>query len=243
MQKITVAVVEDEIIIADSICAALEDLGYRVPEPCASYSEAVDLFRHWPPDLVIVDIHLAGEPDGIKLGEHLTGAGIPFIFLTANSDSLTVQRAKVMRPSAYLVKPFQRADLYAAIEVALHNALPPLVPAATRSASPAAPSRRSLFVKEGAFFCKVEFDEILYLSSDHVYVTLHTAARKYLVRASMQQYLDRLEPFRFRRVHRSYAVNLDKIDRMGTEVLYIGAQEIPVSRAYRDTLLQELNIL
>jgi DNA-binding LytR/AlgR family response regulator len=241
MSKISIGIVEDESIIADDLRALLEDIGYQCPEPCANYNEAVGMLYEDAPDLVLLDINLGGKPDGIRIGKFIREKmSIPFIFLTANSDPETVTAARETHPNAYLVKPFQKGDLYAAIEVALYN-----FNSSKKQTTPSTDKKllnNSLFIKDGDYFYKVHFDEILYLSSEHVYVTVHTTKRKYLVRTSMHEYLDHFDPSQFIKVHRSYIVNLNWIEKINSNSIFVSGNELPLSKNYRDELLRILNL-
>lgn len=235
-----IGIVEDELIIADSIAKILREIGYEVAEPAISYAEAVQMLREEKPDLVLLDIHIKGKSDGIAVARYIRDIHfIPFIFLTANSDAATLSRAKEVNPPAYLMKPFNRDDLYTSIEICLNNFK-------TQSAQTAclkAPLLTdALFIKEGSYFHKVPLNDVLYISSDHVYVTVVTAAKKFLVRSSLQQYLDGLHAPQFLRVHRSYAVNLNRIEKINNEYLVVDSQEIPISKTYRDDLLSALRL-
>ncbi|MGN6567235.1 MAG: LytR/AlgR family response regulator transcription factor [Flavipsychrobacter sp.] len=235
MQQAKIGIVEDELIIADSIRSVLTNMHYRVPEPCNDYDEAIMMLHSEQPDLVLLDINLGQQPDGIAVGryirEHLD---IPFIFLTANSDAGTLERAKTVNPNAFLVKPFQRDDLYAAIEIAMHNFY------SSGKVAQGTIARQHLFIKEGGLFHKVSFDEILYIESDHVYVSVYTAQRRYLVRTSLQQYHEELDKNIFVRIHRSYIVNKHKVDSIAPAHLVMGNKILPVSKKYRDALLELL---
>ena len=199
------------------------------------------MLHSFEPDIVLVDINLSGRPDGLRVAKYITEKlNKPFIFLTANSDPETVASAREFRPSAYLVKPFQKADIYTAIEIALYNfhneRKLEREPLSSKLVTDA------LFVRDGEFFNKVRFDDIVYLSSEHVYVTIHTQQKKYLVRSTMQEYLDNFDPALFMKVHRSYVVNLKWIERINTQTITAGGIEIPVSRPLRDELLRRLRI-
>jgi len=243
MKKIKIGVVEDELIIADDIVALLTEMDYDTAEPCGNFEDAINMLNNDKPDLAILDVNLGDKLDGVDIARYIrTHLNIPFIFLTANSDAATVKRARETMPNAYLVKPFQKADIYTAIEVALYNFdhsknNPPIKKDATNNQQ-----RDYIFIKEGDYFHKVTHDEILYLSSEHIYVTVHTARKKFLIRTSMQEYIETLGADKFVRVHRSYAINLDKIDKINTATLLVGTQEIPVSKNYRDVLMRMLNI-
>ncbi len=120
MKKI--GVIEDEIIIAESICLALRKLNYEVVGPALNCEEAIQMLAEDNPDLIILDINLNDVRDGIELGDFVNKHyGIPIVILTANSDLQTIERAKPMRPAAFLVKPFKKEDLLSSIEIALSN--------------------------------------------------------------------------------------------------------------------------
>src|SRR4051812_22124930 len=103
MANIKVGIVEDEMIIAEGIVQALEQLGYEPTEPATSYTDALEMIEAERPDILLVDIQLSGKKDGIDLAWKIKeDYNIPFIFLTASSDPATVERAKLICPPAYL---------------------------------------------------------------------------------------------------------------------------------------------
>lgn len=118
----TILVVEDEAIIAADIQGALEGLGYRVPRVVANGEDALAALDSLRPDLVLMDIRIQGELDGIETAKRVKARrDVPIIFLTSHSDQATLQRAKVAGPRAYLLKPFDEKDLRTTIEVTLHT--------------------------------------------------------------------------------------------------------------------------
>ena len=122
MNKVKVGVVEDELIIAYNIIDALEELGYSSVGPVTNFTEGIELIKNEQPDILLLDIILSGNKDGIDLAWHIKeNYNIPFIFLTSHADKSTVDRAKLVDPPAYLVKPFNKDELYSAIEIALFN--------------------------------------------------------------------------------------------------------------------------
>jgi two-component system response regulator LytT len=242
-KKAKICIVEDEVIIADSIHITLLSLGYDVPMPVADYETAIALLERELPDIAILDIKLRRGKDGIELAKYIRdNYDIPIIFLTANSDTATLERAKTVRPDAFLVKPFQKADIYAAIEIAMSNYSSasensPFVPRETRHLA-----KDSIFIKDGYYFHKVRFDDINYLSSEHVYVNIHTTQKKYLVRASLHDFLDKFDRSKIVRVHQRYAVNINKVEKINSAYVVIDNEEIPVSKSYHHALLANLNI-
>jgi PAS domain S-box-containing protein len=122
MSQISVLIVEDEVIVAENLSSKLEKLGYMVTGMAINGHEAVELALAHRPQLVLMDIKLQGELDGIatveKIKEHLD---IPVIYLTAHSDPNTLSRAKISKPYGYVLKPFDERDLATQIELALYK--------------------------------------------------------------------------------------------------------------------------
>ncbi len=117
-----ILVVEDERIVARDIQATLQRSGHSVPEIASSGKQAIALAEEIHPDLVLMDIVLPGEIDGIQaageIGERL---GIPVIFLTAYSDDPIIERARAVEPIGYILKPYGEKDLLTTIEMSLHQ--------------------------------------------------------------------------------------------------------------------------
>lgn len=122
MPRAQIMIVEDEMIVARSIKNGLESLGYHVPAIASSGAEAIQKIGETSPDLVLMDIVLQGDMDGVKTAEHIRShLNIPVIYLTAYSDEATLQRAKLTEPFGYILKPFVEDDLHTAIEMALYK--------------------------------------------------------------------------------------------------------------------------
>ena len=122
MNPIKILVVEDEVIVAEDIGFRLKKLGYIVIATVASGEEAIEKIAENRPDLVLMDIVLKGDMDGVTAAEKIRNrVDIPTVFLTAYADDQTLQRAKLTNPFGYIIKPFQQNDLRVAIEIALHR--------------------------------------------------------------------------------------------------------------------------
>ena len=117
-----VLIVEDELITAVDLQASLAKLGYDVLAIATSGEEAIGQAAELHPDLVLMDIHLGGEIDGIAAAEAIRADfGVPVVYLTAYSDDETLQRATSTEPFGYLLKPFSERELRTTIEVALYK--------------------------------------------------------------------------------------------------------------------------
>ncbi|WP_080806443.1 putative bifunctional diguanylate cyclase/phosphodiesterase [Halomicronema hongdechloris] len=118
----TILVVEDERLIARDIQAILEDLGYVVPEIVDAGEQAILKAAELQPDLILMDIHLIGEMDGIMAAHEISAQfEIPIIYLTAHADEHTLARAKLTGPFGYILKPFEERELRTTIEIALYK--------------------------------------------------------------------------------------------------------------------------
>jgi two-component system cell cycle sensor histidine kinase/response regulator CckA len=116
----TILVVEDERVVARDIQRSLVDLGYKVPSTASSADQAIRLASERCPDLVLMDIRIKGERDGIETATILRQRfDVPIVYLTAYADEATVERAKLTQPFGYLMKPVKTYELRSAIEIAL----------------------------------------------------------------------------------------------------------------------------
>jgi PAS domain S-box-containing protein len=122
MKPAHILIVEDEAIVAMDIQARLEALGYTIAGIAASGERAMVLAAEARPDLVMMDIRLQGPMDGIAAAEQIRKrARIPIVFLTAHAEETTLQRAKLVEPFGYLLKPFQERELRTTVEMALYK--------------------------------------------------------------------------------------------------------------------------
>jgi len=122
MVKERILVVEDESIVSEDIKRNLENLGYNVPSVVSSGEAAIKKAEELSPDIVLMDIMLQGEMDGIKAAEQIRSRiNIPVVYLTAYSDETILERAKITEPFGYIIKPFKKRELHINIEIALYR--------------------------------------------------------------------------------------------------------------------------
>jgi len=243
MSVLKIGVVEDELIIARTILSTLDELGYSHCGPAINYTEAMEMLQQNKPDLLLLDIQLSGRKDGIDVAKDLNETyHIPFIFLTANSDGETIERAKKVKPHAYIVKPFTKEELFAAIEIAFSNF--------TGSRNDEKPYQADtyrvkeyMFVRDGYLFRKISFSELSHLESDANYVTLHLLSqKKVMVRSTLNDFMAQLDLKTFIRVHRSYSVNIHLIEDISPTEVSVNGAKVPVGKSYREDLLKALGI-
>jgi PAS domain S-box-containing protein len=122
LAKNQILVVEDESVVAMDIQDRLESLGYGVVATVATGKRAIEKAGSLRPDLVLMDIQLQGEMDGVQAADEIRRCyHIPVVYLTANADHPTLERAKLTDPFGYIIKPFEERELHTAVEMALYK--------------------------------------------------------------------------------------------------------------------------
>jgi DNA-binding LytR/AlgR family response regulator len=243
MTVLKIGVVEDELVIARTILSTLDELGYSYCGPAINYTEAMEMLETNKPDLLLLDIQLSGKKDGIDVAQKLNELyRVPFIFLTANSDAETIDRAKKVKPHAYIVKPFTKEELFAAIEIAFSNFTGNRADARPQQVA-SYHTKDFMFVKDGYVFRKIFFNELLYLESDANYVTLHLKSqKKVMVRSTLNDFIEQLDQKIFIRIHRSYSVNINLADDIFPTEVSVEGVKIPIGKSYREELFKALGI-
>ncbi|GAB1447207.1 hypothetical protein MASR2M44_01980 [Bacteroidota bacterium] len=229
-----VLVVEDEFITLDLIRLYLKQSGYEVAGDAINALEAIQVLEKEKIDLVLLDINIKGEYDGIWLGHQLNSRyKIPFLYLTAYSDGPTIRRAAESRPSGYLVKPFKQADIFSAIEVALLN---------YHQAAEELPNHfGNLVVKVNSNFRKLATSEIVFIQAFKNYLELNLINDERLViRQTLQAIYEQLSEKNFIQVHRSFIINKKLVSEFDGTHVKVAGQLIPVSRSNKESLAASL---
>lgn len=242
-KTIRILVVEDEWLIAGDIKVQLESLQYSVVV-ATSYEDALRQLEGAAIDLVILDINLKGEKDGIDLASYINeNYRLPYIFLSSLSSPDVVERAKNVHPYAYLIKPFNLREIQIALELALVNFSKDMRQDSRIAEKPEGtivPIDDGLFLKNKDRYEKVLFDEIRYLEASSNYTTIYTEKSSYVYSQLLRTFDGKLPAETFLRVHRSFMVNIRKVDGFQGNILYIGPESIPVSRPYRSEVFRLL---
>src|ERR1035437_1352272 len=119
---VSILIVEDEKIVAMDIAGSLTSFGYEVSGIVASGKEAIDLVEKNLPDLILMDIKIKGDIDGIQTAEILRSHyDIPIVYLTAFADENTLSRARITAPYGYIIKPFDKKTAHNIIEISLYK--------------------------------------------------------------------------------------------------------------------------
>ncbi|MGZ8515870.1 MAG: LytR/AlgR family response regulator transcription factor [Chitinophagaceae bacterium] len=245
---IKILVVEDEMIIAAKISMQLTSLGYEVTGILPRGEEALAHMEETKPDIVLLDINLKGKIDGIEMAALMQQHNnyIPIIYLTANSDEATFNRAKPTRPYAFISKPFKQLDLQRAIELTISRmaANDNMAPIDIKSGDeqPFILSDR-IFVRHREKMIKIMVADILYMEADRNYSRIFTQHKEYLLSVTLKTIEEKLSMQLFMRIHRSYIINISHIDEVAEGHLIIAQKPIPVGAGMKEQLMQRIRTL
>ena len=238
MNQIRVLVVEDSALIAEDIAFKLRKHHFDVVRICDRGEDALEYLKKNQPDLVLLDIKLAGALDGISTGYMIQSTwSLPIIYLSDLADAETLHRAKQTRPANYITKPFNEADLVRAIDLAFNNF------SFQRGAAPSAPKADHIFVKHENSFVRVPLADILFLHADRSYCNIVTEERTYVQSVSMNHVYEQIQSPDFIRVHRSHVVNVNKVTALDGNMVKVGKHTIEMSKSFRDELIGRLTFL
>ncbi|GAB5528152.1 MAG: hypothetical protein Roseis2KO_60240 [Roseivirga sp.] len=249
MAKVRILIIEDELLVAEDLRGMLTGEGYDVLEIADNATDAKRALNVYQLDIVLIDIMLKGEEDGIDIAEYIRqNHRLPIIFTSSLIDAPTIERARSCQPAAYLVKPYNLSSLFIAIDMALFN---------FQSHQTAAPFLKQtgheqshytlndhIFIKDKHRFERIRLTDILFLKAESSYVSIITTNKNYLLTTeTLKSFLDKLTTHLIQRVHRSYAVNIEQVEALEGNRLILGTHEIPVGKNYHAALPQMLKFL
>lgn len=234
-----ILIIEDDLIITESIRATLEDFGYHNIYNAPSYSGALNIIKEELPDFAIIDIKLVGKKDGIDLAHTISKQyNIPFIFLTGNTEKEALNIAKLSDPYAILIKPFNPDELYAAVNLAIHKHAKVLQASIAKQKT----TQIGVYVKTDSKYILIKYSDITYIKSDTIHVKVYTIGNQtYTTRSSISSFSLKLDD-NFIRVHRSFIVNSSFISSVNSTHITILSQYIPLGKKYKDHVFNLLNI-
>ena len=236
-----ILIVEDEYITARTISNFLEDSGYDVVGYAMDTVTALSMLKANQVDCVVLDININDEHDGIWIANYIKKHyNIPYLYLTAYNDKETVQRAINTSPYGFLEKPFQKASLYSAIEIALrkHEEQRKIKEEAVSNEG----EESILLLKDVDKLDRVPVAEINFIESERNYLYIHTDKKVYKHRATIKQFIARLPEDDFAQTHRAFVVNLNKlkfVSRANSEI-QIGDRVIIISKTFKKAFFEQL---
>lgn len=223
-----ILIVEDNFQVAKTIAQIVKSLGHSVIAEANSFNEAISSINNNSIDIALLDIDLKGKKTGIDLAWWIKeNTTISVIYLSGNFDDEIVSKAINTNPITYLVKPISKHNLNAALLL---------------SERKVGKQNQTLGLAINAFFLKiadsiekVEYQDILFIKSEHVYLEINLKhKRKLVIREKLNSFYDEhLKSKRFLRVHQRFALNIEAIEKVEKNNIYvIDGSIVPISKSY-----------
>ncbi len=247
MNNVSVLIIEDTPAESDALVQVLTENNYTIAGVARTFSEALALFYQQTVDIVIIDVFLNGNPDGIAFAETINitpDAARPFVFLTSSNDRQIFDRAKLTKPFSFLLKPFNELEILYALEIAIEKFYGQTNVFLSDDQDTVV-SNDSLFIKKKNTLKKVRIDAIIYIEVEERYCNIITEHEKFVIMISLTKLSELLESSKFVRTHRNYIVNTSKIEEIVLpENLLIlqGNHKVTLSDKHKD-FLRKFNIL
>jgi DNA-binding LytR/AlgR family response regulator len=237
-----ILIVEDDMIIGANISLQLNKLGYEVIGIVSRGEEAIVQVKENPPDILLLDIHLKGKLNGIETAKAIQKfIDIPIIYLTANNDEHTFAMAKETHPRAFIAKPFDKLNFQRSIALVAEQLKENGKIARTQADLEILKDR--VFVRHHGKMTKLLLDDILFIEADRNYCTIVGKNGSYMLSSTLKNMEEQLPRNHFLRVHRSFMVNISKLDVVGDHHLEINRKVIPLSKSHKELLMSRIHMI
>ena len=241
--KVRVLVVEDDMIIAANISLQLTKLGYEITGIETRGEEAIVHAQENRPDIILMDVNLKGELDGIETASIIhSRLKIPIIYLTANTDEASFKRAKETHPFAFIPKPLNTIQLRRTFELVVQQ-INLKEDKKENGYSSLKVLEDRIFIRHKGHMVKLLLADILYIEADRNYCKIVTTSNQYLLATTLKTMEEKLPATMFVRVHRSYMVNIGKLDVVADGHLEIGRKVIPFGKSHKVPLLNRIQTI
>jgi two-component system, LytTR family, response regulator LytT len=230
-----VVLVEDDTELAINLRELLDSLGFYVSAVFDNAIGAFEFLKFNKVDLLILDIMINGDIDGISLATEIKKkTNIPIIFVTAYSDSDIIRRVIEISPDGYLLKPFTKESLKTTLLLSLSN-----YQKRSKKKIELRDDEVTIQIRDKGFISLIPASEILYAQADGLYTKVFTHKKAFMVRDILKDVEGRLPSTIFLRVHKSYLVNRNAIESFNGKFLHVNGIQIPIRRGYYK-MLKEL---
>ncbi|WP_395058845.1 LytR/AlgR family response regulator transcription factor [Flavobacterium sp.] len=239
MDKINILIIEDTKSEEEALTSVLLENDYNIVGVATNYTEALTLFYQHKVDLVIIDVFLNGQPEGITFAETITitpNIAKPFVFLTSSKDRQIFERAKLTKPFSFLLKPFNELEVLYAIEMAIEKFYEQTNVFVSEDQDTVI-GANYLFIKKKNALKKVAIDDIIYIEVEERYCNIITHNEKFLVALSLTKITTLLDTNNFTRTHRNFIVNTNRITEIILNenlIILEGNYKVTLSEKYKE---------
>jgi len=219
LKKLSIHIVEGEIVIALNLIEMLTSLGHNIESTSINYDDFLENLSKSTSDLFIVDIQLNGKKNGIDVAMELDKRNIPHIYISSQTNEEVLNCAKKTNAYGYIIKPFDVHDINVAIEMASGR-------------MEKEKETQSIFINSGTGKFHVLLNDILYAEADGNYTHIHTKDRVYTLRGNLKTiHGTLLTNNKFKRVHKSFVVNTNVIEKVMKSCLILeNGVQIPIRK-------------
>ncbi len=245
-----ILLVEDNLILVQDLAEQLATLGYSQLTAVSDTHSAFEAFETQQPDLAIIDIHLTTEKrGGILLAQKMNAARpIPIIYLTGLRSPEVLAQALSTHPANFLLKPYRKEELQAAIALALEQDQTIATEIVEEKRAELTEEyyllKDCFFAKQKDRYLKVEINDILWVSADNVLVEVQTTKKRYVLSTTLKSFCQQIDHADLIRVHRSFVVNIQHVMAFSEGQLYLPRspepKRIPVGPSYRANFFKHI---
>lgn len=242
MNELKILLLEDNLLIGRDVKKILEFVGYQVSGPFDKGEKALDQMVKESFDLAVLDIELQGELTGLDVGEQIREKyHIPVIFITGLLKDTYRQRAVDMGAHSFINKPFNERNLVNAIDMALRPHEPEVLERPLSKKSE--PANDRIFVKVNKRFIKVREEQIEFLEASGHYMVLHLGEEQISSSIGFSEFLTKNASESIVRVHRSFAVNINRVTDFDDTHIYFKKKMVPISESYKKAFRDKISVI
>jgi two-component system, LytTR family, response regulator LytT len=223
-ENIRILIVDDEVLIAETLKDYLQKLGFKQIKMTHSKKETFELLSFWKPHVALLDIRMEELYDGLEIGQQFkSDYKIPFMYVTAHSDMEMTQRILKSKPDGYITKPIRINELMINLGMVIQR-------------FQEVQNEILIEFKNGYDNERIHLNELLYIKAEGNYVEIFLQNRKVVVRNTLEAILLEINNELIVRIHRSFAVNTQKIKKRSSTEIDLGEVQLPISRSYSQVL-------
>ncbi len=236
MNRYRTLIIEDNLPFAIKIEKHLVEWGHQVLGIIDNSKEALEAIKTQEPDLIIIDINIKGQLNGVEIAHEIKNLKIPVIFITGRKDEQIYKEAQSTTGISYLVKPFDMKTLQGVIDFALPEQQ---LPKKKKS------DEHYFFIKKNNQLIKIDKSEISWIKADGNYCDFYIGTNKYTIRMSLKKVLAKLPKKEFLKIQKSHAARITDIDGifLSKNQIRIGEIFLPLGRNFREELLRRIKHL
>lgn len=230
----TIYIVEDDPFISEELKLIIEQLGYAVVGFCDNEEMAKKEINQLKPDLVCLDVDLGRGGSGFEVARWIRSVQTTsIVFITSFFDEITLSEAKTHQPQGYIVKPFRDVDIKSSLAFAFYQ-----------KSGVSSGRAEELFIRKEGEITRVDPNTISHLKGEDNYTSIFIQSEgRIITSTTLRKMEEKLIPFGFIRIHKSYVVNIKHIEGLSGNVLYINGESFPIGKAYKQLLLDKITVL